>query len=73
MLAAMSIVGGDDRVSAAYNNVEETLRLLCKKTEMSFPPKRIYLRALKRDAVLEVWAEGRRLPGARGLLSYRAI
>ena len=47
MLAAMSIVGGDDRVSAAYNNVEETLRLLCKKTEMSFPPKRIYLRAFK--------------------------
>jgi len=70
MLAAMSIVGGDDRVSAAYNNVEETLRLLCKKTEMSFPPKRIYLRAFKRDAVLEVWAASSGTGRMRLLKSY---
>ena len=45
-----------DRVSAARPRVEPTLRELFTRAGASYPPKRLFFRAFKREAELEVWA-----------------
>ncbi|MBN2432672.1 MAG: hypothetical protein JXQ27_14445, partial [Acidobacteria bacterium] len=43
------------RVRAAYAAVEVRLQEQCAAAEVDYPPRRIFLRAFKREAQLEVW------------------
>jgi murein L,D-transpeptidase YafK len=46
------------RVRAAFASKEPRLRALFARAGAPFPPRGILLRAFKREAVLELWAEG---------------
>jgi murein L,D-transpeptidase YafK len=45
-----------DRVRAAAQKKEESLKLLLSRHGLSYPPRRLYIRAFKRERNVEVWA-----------------
>ena len=48
----------EDRVQKARVLREEKLRKLCSDNKLPYPPRELFLRAMKREQVLEVWAGG---------------
>ena len=48
----------DDRVAAARVNVGEQLRARFAAVGLAYPPEAVFLRALKRENQLELWARG---------------
>ncbi|RYD76792.1 MAG: hypothetical protein EOP84_16425 [Verrucomicrobiaceae bacterium] len=46
----------EDRVQQARLLREEKLRKLCSDNKLSYPPRRLFLRAMKWEQILEVWA-----------------
>ena len=54
--ATFALVGtGEDRVKGAYERAEKRVRKMVEVAGVTFPPKRIYLRAFKHERKLEVW------------------
>jgi murein L,D-transpeptidase YafK len=54
--SAMELVNGEqDRVKSAYANAEGAVKELCRQAGVSYPAKRIYVRAFKRERQLELW------------------
>ncbi len=53
------------RVAAAFASAEPRVRAAFARAGAPYPPRGILIRAFKKDAALELWAEG---PGARYLL-----
>ncbi|HBE73886.1 MAG TPA: hypothetical protein DDW31_07380 [candidate division Zixibacteria bacterium] len=45
-----------ERVRAAFTQKEDALRKLCKDKGFTYPPGELFIRVLKREKVLEVWA-----------------
>lgn len=53
----------EDRVTVAYRNATEHVHALCLKANLHYPPKRLYIRAIKAERLLEVWgSNGPRKP-----------
>lgn len=46
----------EDRVAGARSLREKKLRALCADRKLNYPPAELFLRAMKRERVLEVWA-----------------
>lgn len=55
-----------ERVRAAFTQKEEGLKKLCLENGFTYPPRELFLRVLKRERLLEVWARA----GAR---KYRPL
>lgn len=63
MLASLLVMAMEDRVAVAYKNALGTVQEQCRAANVSYPPKRIYIRAFKQEASLEVWgSNGPRSP-----------
>ncbi len=45
----------EDRVAVARERAEANVKSLCQKAGLSYPPKEIFIRALKAEKTLEVW------------------
>ncbi len=58
------------KVKQAMKNKEELVRALVQARGMPYPPRRIFLRAFKRDLALEVWAQGKKGERYQLLKSY---
>jgi murein L,D-transpeptidase YafK len=48
------------KVRHAVKNKEAVVRAMVKSSGLPYPPRRIFLRAFKRDMELEVWAQGKK-------------
>ncbi len=48
-----------DRVEQARKNREEDVRELCRRRGLTYPVKRLFLRAFKHEKLLEVWGADR--------------
>lgn len=78
VFAAMTAAGGDflemqlthPRVQAARDQKDSVLRALCTSRGFAYPPREIFLRAFKREGVLEVWARDTSTVPFRLLTSY---
>jgi len=58
------------RVRAAYAAVESRLRQRCDAAELPWPPRRIFLRAFKREGRLEVWGSASATSPFRLITAY---
>jgi len=54
-LAALGGPVSEDRVAVAYRNAGDQVQAMCKAAHVAYPPKRLYVRAFKSEATLEVW------------------
>lgn len=45
-----------ERVRAAFDEKEETIKNLFAQARLKYPPANIFIRAFKKDAVVELWA-----------------
>jgi len=52
------------RVKAAATSTEESLSDRCAQMNIAFPPEKLYIRILKHESKLEVWAAGLQTPYA---------
>jgi murein L,D-transpeptidase YafK len=56
-VVSLAARGEPERVAAARAHVEAPLRALFAKAYAAWPPKKLLVRAFKREKVLELWAE----------------
>jgi len=49
---------GYDRVRAAFTEKEDALRRLCKDKDFPYPPGELFVRIIKGERAVEVWARG---------------
>ncbi len=64
---------GEERVSQARRNCEALLRARCLKAGLPYPPAEIFLRAFKREALLELWAREKPADAFQLLVTYPVL
>ncbi len=56
--AQTAVVSGTDRIKAARRNAQAQIQDRFKAARIAYPPRAIFLRAFKREALLELWVRG---------------
>jgi murein L,D-transpeptidase YafK len=69
-LIASSSGPAEDRVAMAYAEKGARVKAMCAKAGVKYPPKKLFLRAFKRERVLEVWASNGGSAAFRKVASY---